>query len=596
MPDIGARLTLKGEAEYKRALQEIAQGQKVMRSEMELVSARFDGQEKSIEGLTAKHDVLDRTLNGERERIETLRQALEKSAAAYGEGDRRTQNWQIQLNKAEASAAKLEREIDKTDKELGELNGTMKESEDTGRGLGDMLNGVAGKFGIDLPEGMTKSMNGMVSLDAKSLALVGGMAALVKALADVEKKLISMTKEQAAAADEILTTADKTGIAAERLQEYAYAAELVDVSVETITGAQTKLIQTMDKARDGAAAQQEAFAKLGVEFRNADGSLRDADDVMWDVLDALGQMENSTERDAAAMDVLGKSARDLNPLIKAGRDRMNELAKEAHDVGYVMSTEQLAALGKVDDATQRYNKSVEALRQKIAVEFAPYLERGTENLTKMVTGLGDALKDSGVVDALGMIFETITEILGPSDRLAKDTIPSLTEVLQPLAVLLASVADAMDLISGLITLDFGKVGRAMGLTYQYGNADTYSHVQAVQVRSRERQWGSSQADLYSQWEAAGAGAGSFEYWKMVNGYNAGGTVNWRGGPTWVGENGPERVFLPAGAAVQSAQESRMDGGMTWYGDIVIDAASIQDIQDVVRIMKELPMQLRKRGR
>ena len=109
-------------------------------------------------------------------------------------------------------------------------------------------------------------------------------------------------------------------------------------------------------------------------------------------------------------------------------------------------------------------------------------------------------------------------------------------------------------------------------------------------------YGNSESALYAQYNAIQGDKGSFEYWKMVNGYNAGGTVNWRGGPTWVGENGPERVFLPAGAAVQSAQESRMDGGMTWYGDIVIDAASIQDIQDVVRIMKELPMQLRKRGR
>ena len=108
MPDIGATITLKGEAQYKKALSDIAQGQKVMRSELELVTARFDGQEKSVQGLTAKHDVLERTLNGERERINTLRAALEKSDATYGEADKRTQNWQIQLNKAEANAAKLE--------------------------------------------------------------------------------------------------------------------------------------------------------------------------------------------------------------------------------------------------------------------------------------------------------------------------------------------------------------------------------------------------------------------------------------------------------------------------------------------------------
>ena len=595
MPDIGARLTLKGEAEYKRALQEIANGQKVMRSELELVSARFEGQTKSVEGLTAKHDVLERTLNGERERVEKLREAVQRSAETYGEGDKRTQAWQIQLNRAEASAAKLEHQIDETDRELGEMNGTLEKTETDGRGLGDMVNGLTQRFGIELPDGLRQSVNGMVSLDAKSLALAGGLAGIVKALVDVEKKLVSTTKESAAMADELVTTADKTGVATDRLQEYAYAAELVDVSVETITGAQTKLLQSMDKARDGAEAQASAFAALGVEVKNADGTLRSTDDVFWDVLDALGQIDNETERDAAAMDILGKSARELNPLIKAGRDRMNELAQEAHDVGYVMSTEQLKALQGVDDATQRYQKSVEALKNQIAVEFAPYLERGTQNLTNFITGLGKALKDSGVVDALGMIFESITEILGPSDELAKKTIPSITEALQPLAVLLASVADTMDFISGLLTLDFKKVGQAMGLRYQYGDTSTYSHVQAVQVQARERAYGVSQADLYAQWEAAGAGSGSFEYWKMVNGYNAGGSDNWRGGVTWVGENGPERVFLPAGSAVQTAQESRMDAGMTWYGDIVIDAHSVREIQDVVRIMNELPMRIRKKG-
>ncbi len=608
MPDIGARIKLEGEAQYKQALRDIAAGQKVMRSEMELVSATFEGQEKSVDALKAKHDVLERTLNGEREKLEVLRGALQRSAEQYGESDSRTQKWQEQLNRAQANAAKLEHQIDRTDKELGELNGTVQDSgtemenlNGTSKGLGDVLDGLAGKFGISLPENMRNSINGMASFDKGTLAVIGGATALVTALVKVEKQLASLTKEQAAAADELLELSAKTDIATDRLQEYAYAAELIDTSVETITGAQTKLIKSMDSARDGAKAQVEAFEQLGVAYRNADGTLRSSDDVFWDVIDALGQIESASDRDAVAMDLLGKSARDLNPLIKAGSDEMKALAQEAHDVGYVLSTEQVKALAKVDDATQRYQKAVTALRQEIAVEFAPYLEKGTKNLTEFITGLGKAVKNSGVVDALGMIFETITNIISPADRIANKTLPSLQDALHPLAITLAAVADTLDFISGLVTLDFGKVGRAMGLTYRYGDSSTYSHVQSIETAKRERGMGTTVADLQRQWEAEGAGAGSFEYWLQkngysnLNGYNASGNVNWRGGVTWVGENGPERVYLPAGTQIQSAQDSRVSEGDTINVYMTVNAASLQEVAGVARALENMRMNLRKRG-
>lgn len=120
--DISVKLALQGEKEYKNALKEIANGQKVMRSELELVQAKFAGQTKSVEALTAKHDVLQRTLYGEKERIETLKQALQNSAAAFGESDSRTQKWQTELNKAEASAARLENQISQTEAQLQALN------------------------------------------------------------------------------------------------------------------------------------------------------------------------------------------------------------------------------------------------------------------------------------------------------------------------------------------------------------------------------------------------------------------------------------------------------------------------------------------
>ena len=57
---------------------------------------------------------------------------------------------------------------------------------------------------------------------------------------------------------------------------------------------------------------------------NADGTLRDSEEVYWEIIEALGKVENETERDALAMALLGKSATDLNPLIEAGSEKMEE--------------------------------------------------------------------------------------------------------------------------------------------------------------------------------------------------------------------------------------------------------------------------------
>ena len=58
-----------------------------------------------------------------------------------------------------------------------------------------------------------------------------------------------------------------------------------------------------------------AFQELGVSITDASGQLRDRQEVFYEVIDALGRIENVTERDAVAMDIFGRSAQELNPLI-----------------------------------------------------------------------------------------------------------------------------------------------------------------------------------------------------------------------------------------------------------------------------------------
>lgn len=153
-----------------------------------------------------------------------------------------------------------------------------------------------------------------------------------------------------------MTESTVTGIATDKLQEYMYAAELVDVSTETLTKSMAKQIKSMKSAQDGSKTMVEAYEKLGVSVTDAEGNLRDSDDVYWEINDALGKLENETERDAIGMQILGKSAQELNPLITAGAERMKELGEQAHEAGYVLSDDMLNSYGALDDQIQ-YRRS-----------------------------------------------------------------------------------------------------------------------------------------------------------------------------------------------------------------------------------------------
>ena len=119
--DFGLKIGLEGEKEFKKALADINQSFKVLGSEMELVASQFDKQDKSVEALTARNTALNKEIDAQKQKISTLEQALKNAADSFGENDKRTQNWQIQLNKAKAALNGMERELSDNEKSLDDL-------------------------------------------------------------------------------------------------------------------------------------------------------------------------------------------------------------------------------------------------------------------------------------------------------------------------------------------------------------------------------------------------------------------------------------------------------------------------------------------
>ena len=149
----GLKIGLEGEKEFKKALSDINQSFKVLGSEMKVVQSQFDKNDNSVEALAARNQVLNKEIEAQKQKIETLRQALANASESFGENDRRTQQWQIQLNNATAALNDMERELDRNNTALDEVEKEMDDAADSADDLeeeladaGDAADDSEGKF------------------------------------------------------------------------------------------------------------------------------------------------------------------------------------------------------------------------------------------------------------------------------------------------------------------------------------------------------------------------------------------------------------------------------------------------------------------
>ena len=610
MPNINTKFSLSGEKEYKAAISQIGDGMRVLNSEMRKVESEYAKNADSVEALTKVNDVLERKIYSQTEKIETLKAALQTSAEKYGVADKRTMAWQASLNNAEAELNKMNAELDENNEALEKsgANGTkfqqamekvkdsvakakeegtgakgvfdnLKESFAGGKGeavgLGDAIGGAADKLGVQLPEGATKALNSLNGINAGTAAAVGGFAALVAAVVKVEKQLMSITKESAAYAKEIKTLASVTGQSTEQIQEFQYASDMIGVSYDRVKDSLKEITNKMQEAQNGSEDTAKAFETLGVKIEGTDGNLRSADAVFYDVIDSLGNMQNQAQRDALAMDLMSESAQELNPLIEVGSEGLKQYTDEAHEMGYVLDNEAVEALAATDAAQQKLLKTQEAVTKQISAEYAPYMTEALTDTADFIKKIGKAFVDSGVVDKFGSILTSATQILEPLGDLTVAVLPALDAALKPIATTMALIADTTNLVVGLLTLNGDKIRTALGLNISSGQLSNMQQLQYKGALSSGMSYVSG-----TGYTGTGGYMGADGKWHQ----NAAGSENFGGGMTWVGENGPEPVWLPQGTRIGTNQEGRsLSGGDTY--NFIVQANEIREIDDFIRRMK-----------
>lgn len=446
--NIGPKIGIDGEAAFNRELRQIQEGLKTTRTEMQAVTSAFAANDKSTTALTAQNEVLEKQVYSLNEVLEKQTEHLRELAQAYGEADARTQKMQQEVNRTTAQLNTANRQMEANSKQITYNDSVLGK-------LGINIDSIGQKLGLSTSA--TEKLTAAFGSGAAEMAVYG--AAAVKVASELNK----LSEAAGRHVDQLNTMSLNYGIAVQDLQRLKYMEELTDVSVETVASSMSKLTRAMDSARNGTGNAAEAFSRLHISVTDSNGQLRSSNEIFMETIDALRQVANSTERDALAMDIFGKSAMELNGIIAQGSEGLRELAAEADASGYVMSDKMVSVLQQGDDATQKLDKSWEGLKNTIGAGATPVLAGwkyilaetldATTNLVQQLAGTKDGFDEvtdsvNAATNALSGLRElTKEDLLSPQQK-------AYTEYLRQMSSYMASNGIDQARIGGGLVMDY----------------------------------------------------------------------------------------------------------------------------------------------
>jgi hypothetical protein len=269
------------------------------------------------------------------------------------------------------------------------------------------------------------------SKDFEKLASSAGMVA--GAFGAMGAGIVMFSQEVADLTNELTDASAKSGIAIETLAGLRLAAEGSGLEFSNLEGGLIKFQSSISEAAKGSKSLSESFSQIGVEVKNADGTMRDANDVFNDSIKALGEMENTTERNALAMKLFGKQGGA--GLIQSGAlDNLENMTSLAKEFGVAIDENAVNAMGNFQRKIAEFDTVAKGTFQRLleSVGGRNSVANGIEAATQAMVFFGSIAGD--VIGAASQSFENlfgavqaVTLLLSGDMALAKELIKDLGE-------------------------------------------------------------------------------------------------------------------------------------------------------------------------
>lgn len=175
-------------------------------------------------------------------------------------------------------------------------------------------------------------------------------------------------------ADKLLDLTQITGLSTDKLQELEHIARIAGVDFDGLTNTIAKFTSKLPEIARGTGYGSEAIKKLGVNIYDANGNVRDMNELFPEMIKKLQGMENVTERNAIAQQIFGRSLKDIAPVLGMTAEQMDAIMQEAHDMNLIIGEDGLRAANDFRIEMEKLKAEFTKFWQRLAIDFIPTLK------------------------------------------------------------------------------------------------------------------------------------------------------------------------------------------------------------------------------
>lgn len=172
-------------------------------------------------------------------------------------------------------------------------------------------------------------------------------------------------------ADTLLDLEENTGVSTDTLQEFRHVARIAGVDSDAFASSISGLSRRMSGIIDGSNGASRALRSMGISAHDANGNIRDTEDIMVDAIAGLGEVENAMERASMANEIFGRRWEELGPIIGMGSNEIQKARDEAHDLGMVLGRDALDNANEFRVELETMQAEVMANARAIAIDMMP---------------------------------------------------------------------------------------------------------------------------------------------------------------------------------------------------------------------------------
>lgn len=261
-------------------------------------------------------------------------------------------------------------------------------------------------------------------------------AAVVGAGTAAATALTGMAIKTSEAGDRVDKMSLKVGLSRQGFQEWDFILSQNGMSIETMQGGMKAMVNAFDDLKKGGKTSTEAFGRLGLAMEDLEGM--NQEELFETIVGSLQGVEDQTERAALANKLLGRSGSELAPLLTQSSESVEELRKQAHDLGMVMSDEAVDGAAAMQDSIDALQRAGAGLMNQLGAALMPVLQDVLDVVVDNMPMIQDMFAKLAPV-----LAQAFSELLPPLIDLAVSILPPILDLVGELIPFLGSLMSSV---------------------------------------------------------------------------------------------------------------------------------------------------------